>query len=342
MKAVTPRAIPDGIAILILALALCMCALPAAAVTLTDDAGTNLTIETPPQRIVSLSPSNTEILAALGLLDRIAGVTDVCDYPPGVKNITRIGGYSSISTEKIAAVRPDLVIASDLTPVDTVDRLRELGLTVMVVAPKNVSHVIRDIRLIGRITGTGERADALAADLSRRTMPVAVPETGRPTVAHVVWNKPLYVSGNSTMQNDIIILAGGTNVFSGQSGWGTVSLEEFLLANPDIIIVSGGGGMDSSKNDLILEDFMTNPQYVSLSAVKNRHVFAVDADIISRPGPRVADAAGEVARIIRTVHKERGASPVTAAVPDTAAQSPGFSPVAAVFGLLAVAAGFRK
>ena len=333
---------PSCTALLVMTVVLFLGILPASAVTFSDDAGTNLTLDVPPQCIVSLSPSNTEILAALGLLDRIVGVTDVCDYPPEVKNITRIGGYSFISTEKIAAVRPDLVIASDLTPADTVDRLRELGLTVMVVAPKNVIHVIRDIRLIGTITGTGERADALAADLSRRTTPAAVPETGRPTVAHVVWNKPLYVSGNSTMQNDIIFLSGGTNVFSGRNGWGTVSLEEFLLANPDIIIVSGGGGMDSSTNDLILEDFMKNPQYASLSAVKNRHVYAVDADIISRPGPRVADAAGEVTRIIRTVEEERRASPVTAAVPDTVAKSPGFAPFAAVFGLLAVAARFRR
>lgn len=343
MKQKNRMQIPRRIILPALLMTLAIGIIPVPAITFTDDTGTTVTLNATPQRIVSLSPSNTEILAALGLLDRIVGVTDVCDYPPEVKNKTRTGGYSSISIEKVAAAKPDLVVASDLTPKETVSRLQETGLTVIVIAPKDVDHVIRDIRLVGDITGTGDRAGEVAANLTQRIASVsAAPDTHHPTVAHVVWNKPLYVSGNRTMQNDIITRAGGTNVFTGRSGWGTVSLEEFLQTNPDIIIVSGGGGMDSSEKDVIFEDFMTSPQYASLSAVKNHHVYAVDADIISRPGPRLADAAEEVARIMRTVEEERAASPVKVIVPDTPAQSFGFASVAAVFGLLAVAAGFRK
>jgi iron complex transport system substrate-binding protein len=316
---------------------------PVPAVTFTDDAGTTITLNVTPLRIVSLSPSNTEILAALGLLDRIVGVTDVCDYPPEVKNKTRIGGYSAISIEKVAAAKPDLVIASDLTPEETLNRLREIGLSVFVVSPKNVDHVLRDIRMVGEITGTGDRAEELTANLSRRIATASsTPGIDHPTVAHVVWNKPLYVSGNGTMQNDIITQTGGTNVFAGRSGWGTVSLEEFLQTNPDIIIVSGGGGMDSSEKDVIFEDFMTSPQYASLSAVKNHHVYAIDANIISRPGPRVADAAEEVNRIIRAFEDERAESSRPATTPAAAAKTPGFTATAAVLGLLFVAVRARK
>ncbi len=321
-------------AILIVLLLLAGCALPVSAATITDDAGTIVTLNATPERIVSLSPSNTEILAALGLIDRIVGVTDVCDHPPEVENITRIGGYSAISIEKVAAARPDIVIASDKTSRETIRRLEELGLAVIVVAPKNVDHVIRDIRLVGQITGTEHQAEELATALTLRIdAATSAMDSGSPTVAHVVYYKPLYISGNTTIQDDIITRAGGVNVFAGRSGWSTVSLEEFLLANPDIIIVSGGGGMDASERDVIREEFMTNPQYASLSAVRNNHVYAINADIISRPGPRVADAAEQVSGIIAAVRAERAAQS-TATSGSATPRAPGFSAAAVLLALI--------
>jgi iron complex transport system substrate-binding protein len=183
----------NGIVLMIMAIALILVAMPVSAITITDDTGLTISFNATPLRIVSLSPSNTEILASLGLLDRVVGVTDVCDYPPEVKNKTRIGGYSAVSIEKVAATRPDLVIASDLTPKETVARLREIGLPVVVVAPRNIDHMIGDIRQVGEITGSGQRADELAANLSHRiaaTLPSPLPEY-LPTVAHIIWNKPL-------------------------------------------------------------------------------------------------------------------------------------------------------
>ncbi len=315
--------------VLLIMAALAFCILPVTAVTITDDTGTTVILNETPERIVSLAPSNTEILAALGLLDRVVGVTDVCDYPPAVRNITRIGGYSSISVEKIAAARPDLVVASDITPQETVSRLRELGLTVVVISPRNIDHVIRDIRLVGTMTGAGPVAEELAANLSARSDVVAAsaPSSHNPTVVHVVWNNPLYVSGNNTLQNDVIVHAGGINVFADREGWGTVSLEEFLMRNPDIIIVNGGGGMDNGTKDIILEDFMNSPQYASLSAVRNHHVYAVDANIISRPAPRIFDALEQVAAIIHTANTT-GSGPETTVTP--AAGLPGFCAGSAV------------
>jgi len=321
----------SAIVLLLMVTALALCILPVSAVTVTDDAGTVITLNASPQRIVSLAPSNTEILASLGLLDRVVGVTDVCDYPPEVKNITRIGGYSSISIEKIAASRPDLVVASDITPQETVNRLRALGLTVVVISPRNIEDTLRDIRLVGTVTGTGTTADRLAENLSAR-LSSALPCTitsQRPTVAHVVWHDPLYVSGNDTLQNDLIIHAGGRNVFAEKSGWGTVSLEEFLMKNPDVIIVNGGNGMDSKTNDVILDAFMNNSQYVSLSAVKNHRVYAVNADILSRPAPRIVDATEQVARLI---HPEcfTGATTTPTIIPTATVKSPGFCAGSAV------------
>lgn len=314
--------------LLLLATALPFCIMPVSAVTVTDDAGTFVTINATPRRIVSLAPSNTEILAALGLLDRVVGVTEVCDYPPAVKNIPHIGGYSAISIEKVAASRPDLVVASDITPQETISRLRELGLTVVLVAPRNIDHVVRDIRMVGTLTGTELAAEELAATLSARSAAAApLSSSYNLTIAHVVWNDPIYVSGNDTLQNDVIVHAGGTNIFAGKDGWGTVSLEEFLMRNPDIILVNGGSGMDNETKDIILEDLMTSPQYASLSAVKNHHVYAVDSNIISRAGPRIFDAEEQVAGIVRAVRGERLASQ---APPIPTAKSPGFCAGSAV------------
>ncbi|MFA4859745.1 ABC transporter substrate-binding protein [Methanoregula sp.] len=317
--------------LLIFATALAFCILPVSAVTVIDDSGTVIVLNATPLRIVSLSPSNTEILAALGLADQIAGVTDVCDYPPAMKNKTRIGGYSAISIEKVAAARPDLVLASDLTPKETVGRLRDLGLTVAVIAPRNTDHMIRNLLLVGTLTGTERRAGELAASLSDRVAAVrpCPSATGRPTVAHVVWHSPFYVSGNDTLQNDVITMTGGENAFASMNRWGTVSLEEFLAKNPDIILVNGGGGMDASQKDVILEAFMNNPQYSSLSAVKNKRVYAVDADIISRPAPRIVDAIETVAQLI---HPEcfTQASPSPEATATSPVKSSGFCAGSAV------------
>lgn len=333
--------VPFSCCIILLA-AIALCSEPVTAITITDDAGTTVTLNITPQRLISLSPSNTEILGALGLLDKVAGVTDYCDYPEEVKNIPRIGSYTAVSIEKVTAERPDLVIASDKTPKETISRLREIGLTVIVIAPKNVDHVLRDIRLFGEITGTGPEADALAADISRRIAAASAPTMpDSPTVAHVVYLKPLYISGNNTQQDDIIARAGGVNVFSDRNGWGTVSLEEFLRVNPDIIIVSGGGGMDGSERDIIREEFMTRPQYASLSAVKNSRVYAINADIISRPGPRIVEAAEEVSRIIATVREERSAHHPSAAAPATQ-KSPAFTAEIAGLIILTALAAFRK
>lgn len=329
--------------LLVTALVLGCIALPVTAITITDDAGATITLNATPLRIVSLAPSNTEILASLGLLDRLVGVTTVDNYPPEVTGIPTIGAYSSVSIEKVAAVRPDLVIASDITSRETVNRLRGLGFPVVEVSPRNIADMIRDIGIVGNLTVTDPQAELLSANLSSRLSAVASSAlvAQRPTVAHVVWNDPLYVSGNDTLQDDVIVRAGGVNVFTGRNGWGTVSLEEFLMKNPDIILVNKGNGMDPSTEDEILDTFMNNPQYASLSAVKNHQVYPVNLDLISRPGPRAVDAVEQVAQIINTVNANRTTSQ-SVNIPTTAAKTPGFTVFAALSGLIAGFALARK
>jgi iron complex transport system substrate-binding protein len=320
--------------VIVLAIA-CMILPVAAAVTITDDTGVVVSFNSTPSRIISFSPANTEILAALGLADRIVGVTDACDFPPEIKDKPKIGGFSSISLEKVAAAKPDLVVAAHLTPPGTVSRLRDLGIPVVVLAPKNINDMIKDIRMVGMITGTNSRAETLVGNFTRRLSAISsIPDSAsRPVVVHVVWHDPLYISGNGTLQNEVIVRAGGINAFAGRNGWVTVSLEEFRSINPDIIFVNGGNGMGKKGSDAILETFQNDPRYAALTAVREGHIYAVDADIISRPGPRIVDAVEEVESLISRSGTQN-TSHIAAPIPSASAPLPVLALVSVVIGSL--------
>ncbi|MFA4849249.1 MAG: cobalamin-binding protein [Methanoregula sp.] len=310
---------------------------PATALTVTDDTGVVVSFNSTPSRIISFSPSNTEILAALGLADRIVGVTDACDFPPEIKDKPKIGGFSSISLEKVAAAKPDLVVAAHLTPPGTVSRLRDLGIPVVVLVPGNIDDMVKDIRMVGVITGTNDRAETLVGNLTRRLSAVSsIPKSAsRPVVVHVVWHDPLYISGNGTLQNEVIVRAGGINAFAGRNGWVTVSLEEFRAINPDIILVNGGNGMGKKGSDVIFDIFQNDPRYAALNAVREEHIYAVDADIISRPGPRIVDAVEEVASLISRSDTQN-TSHIAAPTPPASAPLPVLALVLVVIGSLYV------
>ncbi|NLM30249.1 MAG: ABC transporter substrate-binding protein, partial [Methanomicrobiales archaeon] len=174
--------------------------------TVIDDAGETVTIQGIPQRIVSLAPSNTEILYAIGLEDRIVGVTDYCDYPPAAAGIQKIGGYKTISVEKVLAADPDLILAAPGSTDDVVDRLRALSMTVLSLDPGTIDDVLRDIELLGRVTGQEEQAAACMEGLRLRISAVTEKTDSlaeRPTVVHVVWHDPIWISGNGTFQNEV-------------------------------------------------------------------------------------------------------------------------------------------
>jgi len=267
-------------------------------VTIRDDFGEEITIHGYPRRIVSLAPSNTEILFALGLSDRVVGVTDYCDYPPEAAAYPKVGGYSTINLEKVIAAKPDLVLAAFGNTEDMILRMRSLGLVVVALNPTDLEGVIDNIELIGEITGADTEASSLSADLSERITAVHLKTSRldtRPSAAHLVWYDPLWISGGGTFQGEVIQMAGGTNSFHHMEEWSVVGFEDFIMTNPDYIFVSSGTGMGSSGYDIIYEYVMNEPRFQNLNAVRNNQVILIDADIISRAGPRIVDALEEVA-----------------------------------------------
>lgn len=261
-----------------------------------DDTGYEITAGNP-KRIVSLSPSNTEILFALGAGDRVVGVTDYCDYPPEViekvrkGEIQRVGGYSTVNIERVLALKPDLVLASYGNGLATIETLRKFT-NVLAFDPKDIRGVERTILAIGKAVGNYENAEKLVEQMEERISKIKAKERSGKKVVHIIWNDPIWVSGKETFIDEAISIAGGVNAFN-FSGWRTVSVEDLIRANPDVIIVSSGSGMGGGK-DVVYEWVISDSRLKSVNAVKNGKVFVIDADIISRPGPRIVDAVEQV------------------------------------------------
>ncbi|MDD4255945.1 MAG: helical backbone metal receptor [Methanofollis sp.] len=310
-------------------------------VTVTDDFGEMVVITHEPRRIVSLAPANTEILFALGLGDRVVGVTDYCNYPAGAEEKPKVGGYSTVNIERVVAAKPDLVLAAFGNTEEVVNHLRDLGLTVVALNPDSMQGTLRDITLAGEATGRTAEAADLKTSMQTRIDAVTAAvgtTTERPSVMHAVWYDPIWVSGNATFQNELITLVGGKNAFPDVEGWQIVTLERFITTNPDIILVNSGTGMGESGNDLIYRYFMNEPRFAKMKAVQDDRVYIVSSDIIDRGGPRIVDALEEVAAAI---HPELFPD-AAAAAPTTAAPAPGFGAGAGMIALFGACILLRR
>lgn len=305
------------------------------AITVTDDVGVTVVITSPPQRIVSLAPSNTEILFALGLGDRVVGVTDYCNYPREAQEKPKVGGYSTVSVERVIALRPDLVIAAYGNGRELIENLRSYGIPVICLHPSNLEDVLDNILLVGTATGAGENATRLAGDLRQRIHDVETETVGsdfHPRVAHIIWSDPIYVSGNGTFQDELIRVAGGRNAFSHVEGWKNVGIEDFISADPEVLIVNTGSGMGGGE-DAIARYFRNEPRFAEVAAIRDNRIYLVDSDTVDRAGPRIVDALEQFATDIRSGKK--GKSMKGESEPH-AKQVAGFSVLTAIAACIAI------
>ncbi|AGK60926.1 ABC-type Fe3+-hydroxamate transport system, periplasmic component [Archaeoglobus sulfaticallidus PM70-1] len=269
-----------------------------------DDTGYKIPLDNP-RRIVSLAPSNTEILFAIGAEDRVVGVTDYCNYPPEVLEkkksgvLVSVGGYSTVNVERVLALKPDLVVATYGNGLDTIEALRNFGIDVIAFDPKTIEDVMKDIILIGKATGKYDQAKEVVKEMYSKIERVRKEIAGKKKVrvAHILWHDPVWVSGKNTFISEVIELAGGENVFD-FDGWRIVSIEDLLRANPDVIIVSSGSGMGGNEKNIVYEWIMSDSRLRNINAVENGRVYVVDADIISRPSYRLADAVEVIAKLL--------------------------------------------
>jgi iron complex transport system substrate-binding protein len=266
----------------------------------TDDKGRAVTVKTLPERIVSLSPKNTEMLFALGLGDKVVGVTDYCNYPAEAANRTKVGGITNVNVEQVAALNPDAVFADSLTKKEAAEKLEAMGYPVIVNDPRNISDITNSILRAGRACGVEDNASRLAADIDSSIKAITDKTSGlnqsqRPKVLMLLDTYDFYVAGSNCYGNDLILLTGGQNVAYELNDYKSMSKEAVIKADPDIIImpVDAYSQADFEKLRNGTDDWMRQ-----LTAVKNGKVYAVASDPIFRPGPRVVDAAQAMAKII--------------------------------------------
>ncbi len=267
----------------------------------TDDQQISITLTAAPERIISLAPSNTEILYALGLGDRIVGVTDYCNYPVEAGEKDTIGGFSTVSIEKVVALTPDLVVGSDGNNPEAIERLRGMGIPVYIVDAKSMGDVQKTITNLGYLAGIADQARDLNENLTARAETVAGISgtmSVHPSIAHVVWHDPIYVSGAGTFQDELIHLCGGVNAFGSREDHVITGVEEFISLNPDILLINSGSGMGGSDSE-IAQYFRTEPRLTKLKAVTQDHIIIVDTNIADRAGPRLWDLLEQVAPQIR-------------------------------------------
>lgn len=265
-----------------------------------DDLGRQVTIHEIPQRIVSLAPSNTEILFALALGDKIVGVTEYCNYPQSAKTKPKVGGFSTIDIEKVVSLGPDLVLATKIHAKTVIPALEELGLTVVALTPIYLNNVLNSIILVGKITGQNKQASGLVNNLRTRIEAVVdrtqtLTPSQRPRVLYLTWHDPLKTAGIGTLANDVINKAGGQNIAYDIIGDKAIDLETVVSRDPQVIIASVGMG---SGEDLPWQYVKSEPRLKTTQALLNNRIYKIDGDLIHRPGPRIVEALEQMARFI--------------------------------------------
>jgi iron complex transport system substrate-binding protein len=251
-------------------------------VTVKDDLGRDVTIPAEPKRIVSVAPSNTELLFALGKGSVLVGRSDFDDYPAEVASIPSIGGWMPPNFEKIVAAKPDLMLLVGGSDDARKKLVEEYKLNVFVLDPQTFDQAYDGIKRLGVAINAQEAAEKVVADMQAAVKEVTdkvAKATAKPKVYYEVWDEPLMTVGAGTYIDDMIRIAGGINVAADTKGWATVNAELIAKANPDIIIASSADIEGKIK---------ARPTWAEFKAVKDGKVVVVaDANHVSRPGPRL-------------------------------------------------------
>jgi iron complex transport system substrate-binding protein len=265
----------------------------AGSITVTDDTGHQVTLASPASRVVSLAPANTEMAYAVGGGSKLVAGTSYDDYPPQAKSLPKIGDFANPSVEKIVSMNPDLVLAAGGIQAGLRSKLENLGVRVYVVDPSTLAQTMVDLQNLGALLGTRRQADALVQRMQAAIKAVTDKVAGlpKPTVFFEVYPKPLMTAGTHTFIDDLIRLAGGTNIAdSAGSGYLNFSTEVLIQDNPDVYIAPIGSQANPGQ-------IAKRPGYGQLKAVQDHRVFTIPDDIVVRPGPRLVQGLQELARM---------------------------------------------
>jgi iron complex transport system substrate-binding protein len=271
-----------------------------------DARGVAVDLGRQPVRLVSLAPSNTELLFALGVGPRIVGVTEYCDFPAAAGAIAKVASYSDLSVERIMAVNPDLVLAARGNDLEGLKSLQQLGVPAVALDIQTIPALLSAVGRMGRLLGVTAAADSLARELSRRVAIVSasipdIPSAHRPRVMWGYWGDPIFTAGHGSLIDHLIREAGGINV-AGETSvrWPQVSLESIVDWAPQVLVTTHLPA-DFSAMSSEIEKLRALDGWSSIPAVQNGHVYHIEANLLTRSGPRMVDGLERLAAILKTI-----------------------------------------
>lgn len=263
--------------------------------TIKDDFGRTVTLEAAPERIISLAPSNTEILYALGLGEKVVGVTSYDDYPAEALEVEKIGDFNGINLEKIVELQPDLVVNYGPGNEEENARLEEAGINYVGFEPESIDAVIDTITRIGQLTGASDQAKILADEMSIKRDEILSKIEGAEskTVFYEIWHEPLMAAGTGSFMDELMTMAGGENIAKDAEGeYPQFDLEQLVERNPEVYLTS------ADLPEKTVESIIARPGFENIEAIMNGNVYVLDANIMSRPGPRIIEALEIIAKAI--------------------------------------------
>mgnify|MGYP002526813631 FL=1 len=262
------------------------------AVTVTDMAGREITLDAPATKVVALTASDCEILAALGAEDTLVGRGEYCDYPESVLEVPAVQSGADTNLEQIIALEPQVVIMAKMAQTEEqVAALEKAGIRVVVSDAQDIEGVYTAIRLIGALVGRNDEAEAMVADMQSAFADIAAKSenTGKTVyfeVSPLQWG--LWTAGKGTFMDELATMCGLTNAFADVEGWAEISEEQVLERDPDYIVTIS---MYYGEGPTPVEEIKSRAGWDALKAVQNDAIFNADSNEVSRPGPRLKDAA---------------------------------------------------
>lgn len=262
-------------------------------ITIEDDIGNTVVIEQPVESIVSLSPSNTEILYALGLGDKVIGVTSFCNYPEEAQEKTIVSDSVTVDVETVLSLEPDLVLGYTIGDAEQLDPFIDEGIPVLVIASAvGIDDVYEDIDLIGKATGQEEEANDLIQEMKEKQEYLIERaneiEESKKVYFEISPAPDLWTAGKGTFQGEFLDVIGAENVFSDVEGWSSINDEDVVARAPEVIITSATYEEDA------IGDIKNRDSWETIPAVENDEIYLVDDELVSRPGPRIIDGLEEV------------------------------------------------
>ena len=277
---------------LVMALSLTAAFAESTAVTVTDMAGREIALDAPATKVVALTASDCEILAALGAEDTLVGRGEYCDYPESILEVPAVQSGADTNLEQIIALEPQVVIMAKMAQTEEqVAALEEAGIRVVVSDAQDIEGVYTAIRLIGALVGRNDEAEAMVADMQSAFADIAAKSenTGKTVyfeVSPLQWG--LWTAGKGTFMDELATLCGLTNAFADVEGWAEISEEQVLERDPDYIVTIS---MYYGEGPTPVEEIKSRAGWDALKAVQNDAIFNADSNEVSRPGPRLKDAA---------------------------------------------------